>query len=585
MPLDAVVVSALRAELEARVSDARIDRIFQPEKDEIILHLRGAGENFRLLFSANQNNARVHISTVQKENPQTPPMFCMLMRKQLNGGVIRAVNQPPLERLLEFEIDAVDEMGNIGRRKLVLELIGRQSNLILLDGEDRIIDSLRRVDADISSKRRILPGMFYRFPPAQEKQNPLETAASAIPELVASAPPETRADKWLVDTFFGISPLVAREMCYRATGETSLGFFEMGGAAKTRFAEEVRDLFEIIQTGAAEPFMLLDRGEPHDMSYIPITQYDDKFELVRCDSFSGLVEAFYMERDRALRMRQRSHEMTKTVSAALERIRRKVEQQKIEYEASKNRERLREYGDLLMANLHAVEKGQKSARVVDFYDPEGGETEIPLDPRLSAQQNAAKYYKDYNRMKNAERILEGQITAGEDEIRYLESVIYELERAETDRDILAVREELQHTGYIRQDYGARKKRQPEQGPMAFRSSGGFTILVGRNNLQNDALTLKESRKDDVWFHVQKSHGAHVILRCEGKEPDDRTYTEAAMIAAYYSQAKNGSNVPVDYTRVRYVKKPPGARPGMVIYNPYYTAYVTPDPELIQKLRT
>lgn len=583
MPLDAVVLTALRAEMESRVVGARIDRIFQPEKDEIVLQLRGQGERFLLLFSANQNNARVHFCTIQKENPRQPPMFCMLMRKLFSGGIIRGISQPPLERLLEFEIDATDEMGSFGKKRLVLELVGRQSNLILLDGEGRIIESLRRVEADLTAKRQILPGMFYRHPPQQEKRNPLEIPDISVPELVDSAPPESRADKWLVDTFSGISPLVAREVCYRAAGETSPGFFEMGRTERSRFAEEVRRLFEIIRTGAAKPYMLLDRGLPHDICYMPVSQYGDKYELRKFDSFSELAETFYTERGREQRFRQRSHEITKTVSAAIERVKRKVDQQKKEYEESKKRERLRQFGDLLMANLHSVEKGRRSVRVMDFYDPEGGETEIALDPRLSPQQNAAKYYKDYNRMKNAEKILREQISSGEQEIRYLESVMEEIARAETDRDINDIREELGHTGYIRQEPAAKKKKQAEQKPLEFRSSGGYTILAGRNNLQNDRLTFREAHKNDIWFHVQKFHGSHVILRCEGKEPDDRTFTEAAMIAVYYSQAKEGQKVPVDYTRVRHVKKPPGARPGMVIYDPYYTAYVTPDPDLIQKL--
>lgn len=588
MPLDAVVLSAVRAELETRLINARIDKVFQPEKDEVVLLLRGIGENLRLLISASQNNARIHVTEYQKENPQTPPMFCMLIRKYLMGGVIREIRQPPLERLLEIGVDAPDEMGLICRRRLVLELIGRQSNLILLDGEGRIIDSLRRVDADVSSKRQVLPGMFYRLPPAQEKQNPLDVPIASLSGSIAAAPPETGADQWLLDTFFGISPLVAREITARASGEPSARFAEMSPEAKARYLEEAEKLFQLIQTNRCEPYMLLDQGEPKDMSYFPITQYGDRFELKRYASFSEMIEAFYSERDRAARMHQRTYELKKSISSALERTKRKLGQQRLEWEAAKTRDRLRESGDLLMANLHVIRKGQKSVTVTDFYDAEGGDTEITLDPKLSAQQNAAKYYKDYNRMKNAERILTDQIASGEHEVKYLESVLDELTRAESDRDLRDIREELQGTGYLRADRSAGKKKetkkQTELRPREFRSSSGLTILAGRNNLQNDRLTLREAHKNDIWFHTQKFAGSHVILRCEGEEPDDAAYTEAAMIAAYYSQAQDGHNVPVDYTRIRYVKKPNGAKPGMVIYDPYFTAYATPDPAQIEALR-
>jgi predicted ribosome quality control (RQC) complex YloA/Tae2 family protein len=587
MPLDAVVLSGLRRELEQTLVGGRIDKIYQPERDEIILNIRGRGENLRLLFSANPTNARVHTGRMQRDNPQTPPMFCMLMRKLFSGGIIRDIYQPPMERILEFTVDTVDELGSVLQRKIVFELIGRMSNLILLDDEGRIVDSLRRIDTDITDRRQILPGMFYRYPPTQEKANPLETSIEQISSYVESSPPGMRADKWILETFFGIPPLIAREIAFRSTGDVSPTFYQMDEMKKERFASALCDLFILIKSGDTTPYMLLDGEMPYDISYMPITQYDSRYTNREYESFSLLVETFFEKRAASARVKQQVQALGRVVSPVLDRVRRKVENQKKELLEAKDREKLRKYGDLLMANLNSVPRGARTARVVNFYDLEGGLIDIPLDPRLSVQQNAAKYYKDYNRMKTAERVLAEQIQAGENEIQYLESVLDMLRRVESTDDIEELREELKHTGYLRSTDKRRSKKsgQTEQRPpQEFRTSGGFTVLCGRNNLQNDRLTLKYAHKNDIWFHVQKIPGSHVILRTEGKEPDDQTYTEAAMIAAVYSQAHGGQNVSVDYTRVRYVKKPPGSKPGVVIYDPYFTAYVTPDKEAVDKLR-
>ena len=587
MPLDAVVLSGLRQELERTVIGGRIDKIYQPERDEIILNIRGMGENLRLLFSANPSNARVHTGKMTRDNPQSPPMFCMLMRKLFSGGIIREVYQPPMERILEFKIDTMDELGSVLQRRIVFELIGRMSNLILLDDEGRIVDSLRRIDTDITGRRQILPGMFYRYPPPQDKENPLNVSVEQISAIVESAPSEKRADKWILETFFGISPLIAREIAFRSTGDVSPVFCEMDLAQKQCFTAELSELFSLMQSGDLIPYMLLDDDIPYDISYIPITQYDSGYDNKKYQSFSVLVETFFEKRAAVARIKQQVQALGRVVSPILDRVRRKVENQKRELLEAKERERLRKYGDLIMANLNTVPRGSRIARVENFYDAEGGLIDIPLDPRLSVQKNAAKYYKDYNRKKTAEKILDEQIRAGENEIQYLESVMDMLKRAETIKDTEELREELKHTGYLKNTDKRRKKKPntvDQRPPREFRTSGGFTVLCGRNNLQNDKLTLKFAHKDDIWFHVQKLPGSHVILRSEGREPDDRTYTEAAMIAAEYSQAKGGQNVAVDYTRVRNVKKPPGSKPGVVIYDPYFTAYVTPEKALIDTLR-
>jgi len=580
MPLDAVMLSSVKRELESRITGMKIDKVFQPEKDEIILALRGAGGTCRLLLSASPVNGRIHIASKNKENPQSPPMFCMLLRKNLVGGIIRGISQPPLERLLRIDIDAPDEIGWTQQRTLILELLGRQSNIMLLDEDNRIIESIRRIDTDVSGRRAVLPGLFYRPPEPQDKLSPLDDGA---PALLDTAPEGAQCDRYLIDCFSGLSPLICRETAYIACSDTSPRFGELNALQRTRFKESFEWLVCEIRSGG-KPYMLMSGGAPKDISYIPIKQYGPSCTLVTYPGFSELIEDYFDERDRSERLRQRSQDITRTVSTSLERTRRKLENQRRELEAAKNREHLRQYGDLLMANLHQIKRGMSAVTVTNFYDPEGAETVIPLEAQLSGQESAAKYYKDYSRMKNAEKILVELIDKGENEVNYLESVLYETTKAEGERDLLEIREELTETGYLRRRGDPRRKKQTLGRPREFVTPTGFVILAGRNNLQNDILTFKTAAKGDIWLHARNAPGSHVVIRCEGLEPDDATYTAAAGIAAFYSGLHDGNNVPIDYTRIKHIKKPPGARPGMVIYNTYYTMYVTPDETKLAKLR-
>ena len=573
MPLDALCLTAVAGEVRAAVQGGKIDKIYQPTRDEVVLYIRGPAGNVRLLLSANPGHPRAHLTERNRENPEQPPMFCMLLRKHLQGARILELNQPPLERILDFKLETLDELGDRVERRLVLEAMGRSANLLLLDGEGRIVDCTRRVDGDIArGQRQLLPGLFYRQPPTVDKLNPFTLEPEEL-RLVLDNPLGKAWDKLLLDSFTGLSPLVARELAFRA------------GDDSEKLAAELEKLGKSVEENHFTPYLLVREGKPVDFTFLPVLQYGPETESIPRESFSALLDDFFSDRESAERVRQRGQDLVKSVTSARDRTARKLGNQARELEATKNRERLRELGDILTSNLHLMEKGMSTFRTMDFYDPEGGEVDIPLDPLLTPQQNAAKYYKEYNKAKTAEEMLTIQIEKGEKELEYLNSVLENIALAEGEKDLQEIRQELTETGYLRRPKTAAKRAKKVSGkPMEFRSSSGLRISVGKNNSQNDLLTTKLAYKSDIWLHTQKIHGSHVILWLEGGEADARSLTEAAQLAAYFSQARDGSKVPVDYTPVKYVKKPAGARPGMVVYTTYQTAVVEPDAELAKKLR-
>ncbi len=572
MPLDALCLTAVAEELRCAVVGGKIDKIYQPTRDEIVLFLRGQGENLRLLLSANPGHPRAYLTTLNRENPDKPPMFCMLLRKHLLGGRILELNQPPMERILDFKLETIDELGDRVERRLVLEAMGRSANLILLDGEGRIIDCIRRVDGDLSrGQRQVLPGLFYRPPAPPDKLNPFmieeEQLKTALDDPMGKVP-----EKLLMDTFTGFSPLIAREIAFRAGGREGL-FRELCKLRKT------------VQEKSFTAYLLVREGKPVDFSFLPILQYGPETESIRQDSFSALLDGFYERREAAERVRQRGQDLVKAVTNARDRTARKLANQERELEATLDRETLRERGDIITSNLHRMEKGMAVLHAQNFYDPDCAEIDIKLDPLLTPQQNAAKYYKDYNKAKKAEEMLTIQIGKGEKELEYLNSVLENIQLAEGERDLGEIRQELADTGYLRRAKTAAKREKRVAGkPMEFRSTAGLRITVGKNNSQNDQLTTKLAYKSDIWLHTQKIHGSHVILWLEGGEADAQSLTEAAILAATFSQAGDSTRVPVDYTPVKYVKKPAGARPGMVVYTTYQTAVVDPDHELARRLR-
>ena len=585
MPLDALCLSGVVHELQNALSGAKIDKIYQPGRDEVVLALRAPAGNVKLLLSANPGHPRAHLTQISRENPDKPPMFCMLLRKHLSGARLLELVQPPMERVVDLRLEALDELGDRVERRLVLEAMGRHSNLILLDGEGRIMDCLRRVDSDMSARRQVLPGLFYRLPPAQEKLDPSSLDRAALESALAAAPEESQADKWLLDTFGGLSPLICRELAFRAGGATDARLHQMGEGGRSRLLDELEGLLRSVQENSFTPVMLEKEGHPSDFTFQPISQYGPAVSCVPFPSFSALLDRFYEQRENQERVRQRGQDLIRSVTNARDRAARKIGLQEQELAATRDRERLRQFGDIITSNLHAMEKGMSRLTAADFYDPECPQIHIPLDPLLTPQQNAAKYYKEYNKAKTAESILTLQLEKGRRDLDYLNSVLEAIALAEGERDLQEIRQELTDTGYLRRPSKARDRgKRVASKPMEFRSSSGLRISVGKNNTQNDLLTTKQAFKSDLWFHTQKIHGSHVILWTEGGQPDLTSIQEAAQLAAWFSQGRESGKVAVDYTPVKYVKKPGGARPGMVVYTTYETAYVAPDGDLAQRLR-
>ena len=600
MPLDALCLSGVVHELNTSLSGSRVDKIYQPGRDEVILALRSpASGNVRLLLSANPANPRLHLTTLPLENPEKPPMFCMLLRKYMSGARLLEIVQTPLERVVTLRFEALNELGDRVERHLLLEAIRHKTNLILLDGEGRILDCIRHVGLDGADKlllhdgeqasavryRVLQPGMFYRLPPSVDKENLLTADREKLEALLSAAPEEAQADRWLLDTFVGLSPLVCRELAHRAGGATDVRLNFLGAEGRSRLLDEVEQLQDIVKENRYTPVTVAIDGRPLDFTFLPVEQYGGSAQVDCWPTFSSLLDAFFEQRERQDRVRQKGQDLIKTVTSARDRTARKIGNQEKELAATRDRDRLRQLGDIITSSFYQLEKGMARLRTVDFYDPDGKEIEIKLDPLLTPQQNAAKYYKNYNRAKKAEEMLTLQLEMGRKELYYLNSVLENISLAEGERDLAEIRQELADTGYLRRPAKAKDRaKRVTSKPMEFMSTSGLRISVGKNNSQNDLLTCKLAGKGDIWFHTQKIHGSHVILWTEGNQPDLQSLNEAASLAAWFSQARDSSKVPVDYTPVRYVKKPGGARPGMVIYTTYETAQVTPDGELVKRLR-
>ena len=571
MPLDAICLQAVVKEIAPVLIGSRIEKIQQPARDQLVLLLRG---NRRLFLCANPNQPRIHMTEQLRDNPSQPPMFCMLLRKHIGNGPIVAVEQSPLERVVTLAIEATDEMGEQSRFSLILEAMGRNTNLILTDKENRIVDCLRRVDLEMSQVRQELPGLFYDLPPKQEKCDPLTVTEDEFFRLLCDG---ESAEQQLTGKFTAISPLIAREIVYAAHGDSD------STVVDDRLWRSFSQWQQSVKGNSFTPNVLLRQGKPFDFTYRSIAQYGSYGESVAQESFSTLLDTFYSRREQAERVKQRGQELVKAATNARDRVRRKIALREKEYAQTQDRETLRIRGELITANLYRMERGQRVLEAQNYYEESCPTVEIPLDVRLSPQENAAKYFKQYNKAKTAEKMLRELITAGREELQYLESVLQELQLAESEQDFMDIRAELEAGGYLRKQGKKGGSFQRPSKPREFRSTAGLRILVGRNNRQNDRLTTKDAQKWDLWLHTQKIHGSHVILCTDGVEPDEQSILEAAQIAAYFSQGREGDKVAVDYTPVKFVKKPAASRPGMVIYTTYKTMYVTPDEELVKKL--
>ena len=564
MAFDATYLSAVIEEIR-QLGDARVEKIHQPSRDTVIFHLKHKEGRAKLLFAANPAAPRLHLTGANPENPPEPPMFCMLLRKHLGSARLVRVEQLPMERCALFTFDCIDEMGDQVQKRLVAELMGRTCNLYLLAPDGRILDCLRRIGLDESTKRPALPGMYYQQPEPVNKAEPL--TANYL-QILSDPGADLLCDR-LMDTLGGLSPLICREAALYAAGDPDARVEQLELAP---VAEKLALFFTEHLTHPTPCYYAQADGMPKQFAFCPIRQYG---EYQQAESFSGLLDMYYTVRDRKDAMRQKSQAVRKTVSNLCQRLTRKIAIQEKELTATYDRERLRQLGDILMANLHAMEKGQTKVRCMDFYDENMGEIDIPLSPTLSPQQNAAKYYKDYTRMKNAENELQKQLSLGRVELSYLQSVLDELNRAETEQELEEIRRELQDGGYLKADSARKRVKQAKLAPMRFESTDGYPIYVGRNNRQNDELTFKMARKDDLWLHASKVHGSHVIIACAGATPPDNTITQAAQLAAYYAETNGGQNIAVDMTPVKQVKKIPNGKPGMVIYHSYKTVIANP----------
>ena len=582
MALDGAFLYAVKNELQPLVG-GRIEKIHQPSREEAVISIRTRSGSKKLYISANAGSARVHVTEKSVDNPQTPPMFCMLLRKRLGSGKLIAVRQDGLERILFLDFECVNELGDVVTVTLACEIMGRCSNLIVIDHEGRVIDSIKRVDEEMSRERMVLPGMRYTLPPRDDRLNFLPAEPDEIAARLREVQP-AELSKALSRVFEGISPVLAREWTFFAGRGAELRSDTVDGDQLDRLQFAIKRTREQLTQGECCFCVASDKdGMLKDFSFVRLNQYGTLMLTKELGSASELLDYFYYERDRAARTKQRANDLFKLLVNLTERTSRRISAQQQELAACAEKDRFKLWGDLISSNIYRIQKGDSSAEVENFYEEGCPTVSIELDIRKTPAQNAQRYYSEYKKCVTAEEKLAGQIEKGEEELAYLDSVFDALTRAESENDIIQLRLELVQQGYIRSG-GSKAKPPKALPPIEYRSSDGYTILVGRNNCQNDQLTLKFAEKTDIWLHTQTITGSHVIIVTEGETPPDKTIEEAAVIAAVNSKGRNSTLVPVDYCLARYVKKPSGAKPGKVIFTNYKTAFVKPDTELEQSLR-
>ncbi len=558
MAFDGVMMTMVRREMCAELIGARVAQIYQPARDELIFSFRAAEGTKKVLIRLT-DSPRVHISSVSVENPPVPPMLCMLLRKRLGGARLTDITQPGNERVLCLCFEAVNEIGDRESLRLYIEIMGRYSNAVLTDGENRIIETVRRIDFSQSEERVLLPKLPYELPAMQDKLCIERHSADEICERIEALGGDDRA---VLTAIQGISPIIARELVYRSS--------------ENDIKTQTEYLKELVEEGRGEPTLVYKAdGSPMDFCFMDIRQYEGALKVKRFDSYSELLDTFFSDRDRIARMRAKSSDLSKLLANTVDRLSRKINLQRADLKKCADREQLRIKGDLLQANLYRIERGSSTVTVENFYAEDNAPITIKLDPTKSPAMNAQRFYKEYNKAKTRELMLTKQIEKATEELSYIESVQDMLSRCETEAELSAIRAELREQGYIRAAKGTSKRKDKPLPPIEYKSSDGFRILVGRNNKQNDQLTLRMAAKNDIWLHTKGIHGTHVIIVGEGREISDTAITEAARIAAAHSKGRDSSQVPVDYTRVKNVSKPNGALPGKVIYVKYNTVYVTP----------
>lgn len=580
MAFDAVMLRLVANEINS-YGELKIEKVYQPSNDEIVLMLHSYSKNMKLLINAGSSCPRMNLTTTQAENPQKAPMLCMLLRKHISGGKITSISCPSFERVCEIEIEAYDEMGFKVKKYLICEIMGKFSNLILTDANKKILALLKTIDFTTSEKRQLLVGMKYEMPPRQDKIDTLNVTREDIEKAILSAPQEMKCDKFIVSTFSGIAMSTARQIVYLASNSIDASFCNM---QKQTLVEVFYAFAKKIRENSFKPILVTGKeNQQFDFTYIPLEYLGEEYQNQECESFSSLVDLYFSKKSQNERIKQKSQDIFKLLTNAEARINKKIALQTEELSQCEEAEHYRIMGDLIIANLHMIKKGNTSVQVINYYDETCPLIEIPLDEKLSPSQNAQKYYKRYNKLKKAKIELTKQINLAKAELDYIHTVFDALSKAEKESDLNQIREELYHSGYASKmkNYSTTKQGTPQ--PLKFITSGGYTVLCGKNNVQNDYITTKLAEKSDWWFHVKNLPGSHVLLQCHGEEPSEKDFTEAAEIAAFYSKAE-GNNIAVDYSYAKHVKKPAGSKPGYVIYHVNWTAYVTPDENRINLMK-
>ena len=586
MAFDGLVIHSLAHELTTKLVGGKIDRVHQPENDELVLYIRNNKENFKLVLSSSASNPRIYIANdYKKENPIKAPMFCMLFRKYIQGGIITEISQINFERIIKISVESFDELKEKTTKDIYIEIMGRHSNIILVQNS-KIIDSIKRIPPSVSRVRQLLPNMTYELPPAQDKINPIKgTSIKSFINILREF--DGPIYKGIYSKFLGISPSVAKEICHRANLNPN-----DNGNDKTRDELSVlyrifSDLFTNIKKDEYNPCIVIDENVDKviDFSCINLS-YLDGNKFIKNDSISQIIEDYYKTKDFKERVHQRTADLRKSISIKLERLYHKQKKIEKELRDADNADEFKDKGELLTSYIYMIQKGMESVEVANFYDPNYSNIRIALNKNLTPSENAQKYFKKYNKLKTAKIELTSQIAICNEEIEYLENIMLGIENCENLEELDDIKDELIKLGYAKAPfrYKAKKDIDPTTKPNQFTSSDGFKILVGKNNKQNDYLTLRIADPEDLWMHTKNIPGSHVIIKCAGKEVPDNTLLEAATLAAYFSKARLSSQVPVDYTMKKHVKKPSGSKPGMVIYETNSTIYVTPTEELVVKLK-
>lgn len=587
MALDGLVIHSIVNELHEKILGGKIDKVYQPENDEVVLHIRNNKENFKLVLSCSASNPRVYLANnYKKENPINAPMFCMLFRKYIQGGNIVDISQVGFERIIKISVESLDELKEKTTKDIIIEIMGRHSNIILSHSADnKIIDSAKRIPPSVSRVRQILPGQTYVLPPAQDKLNPLDNINIDlfIDTVNSFSGPIFKA---IYSKFLGISPVIAKEICFRANINENTLTNDLSLDGVNSIYSEFYKLFKTINENIYNPSMVIDESidKVLDFSCIDLSQFSN-LSTITDDSMSKILENYYFTKDIKDRIHQRSSDLRKSISIKLDRLYNKLDKQNKELVESENANIYKIKGELITSYIYMIEKGMESVEVSNFYDEECKNIIITLNKNLTPSENAQKYFKKYSKMKTAKKEISSQMEITKDEIHYLENIMLSIENCENLAELMDIREELTKVGYLRGKINSKKEVKLTTKPHEFISSDGFKILVGKNNKQNDHLTLKVASSDDIWMHTKNIPGSHVIIKSEGKNVPDETIFEGAMLAAFFSKSKMSSQVPVDYTKKKNVKKPNGAKPGMVIYETNSTIYVTPTEELVTKLKS